>query len=127
MNSLYIKSYSYMTVFHQFTSFSHFHTRMHIFVQRLEGVLLIPWSTVNHSLYFETAIRTLFSGDGKVKFSKLSLLLCVRGFSISYNSQTSFFRNCLLLWLVPADTQDPTKWELLTHINCRNKLMVNPT
>lgn len=49
-----------MTVFHRFTSFPHFHIRMNIFVQRLEGVLIL-WSTVNHSLCFEIPVRTLYS------------------------------------------------------------------
>lgn len=42
------------------------------------------------TMFSDISQNSLFSGDGKVKFSKLSLLLCVRGFSIYYNSQTPF-------------------------------------
>lgn len=40
------------------------------------------------TIFGDITHNSLFSGDGKVKFSKLSLLLRVRGFSIHYNSQT---------------------------------------
>lgn len=42
------------------------------------------------TIFWDINHNSVFSGDGKVKFSKLSLLLCVSGFSIHYHNQTPF-------------------------------------